>query len=339
MAPRNVRAEFIRDPYRSELSRRLGDPRTCCPEYFRCSGMGTCVPVDCGLGPKTQRAIDLLVSKLLDLSDFAAWHQLRAAIRELDKAGALKTCAVTRALFAVRAKLTKEGVLGKAKGYETAWEYGAKCVKECRVALKNLERKIEDSEARRPEVLATTRFTEYKRALCELVFAGLTALDQLYEIEGLATSPRVLDVVHKTEFRQAVDEILHDSSRAGGARYWGAIQDLLDGVEEILRRPNPSEWKKEPPESFDSNGNRLRKDVKKITASDLAVLKKWVNLVAAGMYEEIENASDQVELLCKVMKEQHPPFPPVLSHTLGVAFSHCDDLKALRSRLTEEDRP
>jgi hypothetical protein len=339
MAPRNVEADFIRNPYRSELSNRLSNPRTCCPEYLHCSGMGTRIPVYCELAPKTQKAIDLQMSKLLALSDFAAWHSLRGAIRELDQAGALKTCAVTAAIFAVRTMLTNEGVLGKAKSYETAWDYGAARVKEARAALKNLERKIEESEARRPEVLATRRFTEYKRALCELVFGGLTALDQLYEIEGLATSPEVLEVIHKTNFRQAIDEILHDSSRAGRARYWGAIQDLLDGIEEILRRPNPSEWKKEPPESFDSNGNRLRKDVKKITASDLAVLKKWVNLVAPGLYEKIESASDQVKVLSEAMEEQHSPFPPVLSHTLGVAFSHCDDLKALRSRLIEEDRP
>lgn len=102
MAPRIVEADFIRDPYRSELSNRLSNPRTCCPEYLHCSGMGTCVPVYCELAPKTQKAIDLQMSKLLALSDFAAWHSLRGAIRELDQAGALKTCEVTAAIFAVR---------------------------------------------------------------------------------------------------------------------------------------------------------------------------------------------------------------------------------------------
>ena len=125
MAPRNVRADFIRDPYRSELSRRLSDPRTCCPEYFRCSGMGTCVPVHCELAPKVRKEIDLFISRLLDLSDSPAWHPLRGAIRELDQAGALKTCELRLRSLQSEGELTNEGVLRKAKSYETAWEYGA----------------------------------------------------------------------------------------------------------------------------------------------------------------------------------------------------------------------
>ncbi len=74
-------------------------------------------------------------------------------------------------------------MLGKAKNYETAWEYGAERVKKARVEIKDLEQKIKEAEARRPDVLATTRFTDYKRALCDLVVCGLTALDQLYEIK------------------------------------------------------------------------------------------------------------------------------------------------------------
>lgn len=174
---RNVSPDFIKDPYRSELSKRLSNPRNCCSEYYRCSRMGTQIPVVCELGPKAQKEFDLCVSKLLDLSDFEAWYPLRGAIRDLDQARALKTCAVMAALFAVTTKLTREGVLAKAIGYETAWEYGAKRLKTARVALKELEDKIREAEARRPDVLATTKFTDYKRALCDLVVCGLTALD------------------------------------------------------------------------------------------------------------------------------------------------------------------
>lgn len=335
---RNVSPDFIKDPYRSELSKRLSNPRNCCSEYYRCSRMGTQIPVVCELGPKAQKEFDLCVSKLLDLSDFEAWYPLRGAIRNLDQARALKTCAVMAALFAVTTKLTREGVLAKAIGYETAWEYGAKRLKTARVALKELEDKIREAEARRPDVLATTKFTDYKRALCDLVVCGLTALDQLYEIEGLATSRKTIEVVNKTQFRQAIDEILHDSSLADGARYWGELQDLLDGVEEIFRRPNPSEWKREPPASFDRNGNRLRTDVRKITATDEAVLKRYVNLLSPGFYDKIENASDQVAVLLEVMNSQHPPFPPVLTYTLQLALMHGDDLKDLRAKQTKDDR-
>jgi hypothetical protein len=290
------------------------------------------------LGPKAQKEFDLCVSKLLDLSDFEAWYPLRGAIRDLDQARALKTCAVMAALFAVTTKLTREGVLAKAIDYETAWEYGAKRVNSAEVAVNELERKIREAEARRPDVLATTKFTDCKRALCDLVVCGLTALDQLYEIEGLATSPKILEVVNKAQLRQAIDEILHVSSRTDRARHWGELQDLLDGMEEIIRRPNPSDWKREPPEAFDRNGNRLRTDVKKLTASDLAALKRWVDLISPGMFDEIENASDQVKVLREAM-ETHPPFPPMLTYALGLAYLHQDKFKDLRAKLINLDRP
>jgi hypothetical protein len=62
---------------------------------------------------------------------------------------ALKTCEVLAAHFAVKAMLTNEESLAKAKIYETAWEHGAERVKKARVSLKELEHKIEESDARR----------------------------------------------------------------------------------------------------------------------------------------------------------------------------------------------
>jgi hypothetical protein len=85
MGRKNFRTDFIIGPYRNELSRRLSNPRDCCTEYYKCSGMGTCVPVVCELGPKAQKAFDLHVSKLLDLSNLEAWYPLRGAIRVLDR--------------------------------------------------------------------------------------------------------------------------------------------------------------------------------------------------------------------------------------------------------------
>jgi hypothetical protein len=300
--------------------------------------MGTKPIVHCELSLKTLKAFDSSVSKLLDLSDLPAWHPLRAAIRKLDQAGALKSCAVLAAFFAIMAKVTNEGVLRKAKSYETAWEYGADRIKKARAEMTNLERKIEEAEPRRPEVFATARFTDYKTALCDLVVCGLTALDQLYEIEGLATSPKTLEVVHKTGLRKGIDEMLKSPGTAEGARYWGKLQDLLDGVEEIVRRPNPSEWKREPPVSFDSNGNSLRADVRKMTASDEALVKQYLNTLSPGMHDKIENASDQVGVLLELMNTQHPPFPPTLAYVKDIALIHVDDLKDLRAKHIKDDR-
>jgi hypothetical protein len=328
MALKNCNSDYIKDPYRSELLKRLVGPKESCPAYDHCSDHGQITRVYCELQPKTRHELERSISRLFDLSNIDDWDLLRGAIRELDSVQALTLCLLMSAFIAIKGKVRNNLNLTKANNYEPAWEYGAKRIDGAIKAIEELEEKISTAEARRPEVSQVKNFTECKGALCDLVACGLEALKELYEIERKAVSPKVLKAIHKKLFGMDVEAMLHPASRINGKRYWEEIQILLCGIEEIETIPDRSKWSKAP-DIRRMNGDLLQQDVKKMAAIDESVLKEWFDLTAPGLYEHMQSASDQVAVLLEAMNRA-PHFPPTLSHMVQVAFLHRADLIKLR---------
>jgi hypothetical protein len=329
MAMDDLVSNLINNPLRSEIISRILNPSEKCPEYQKCSGFGTIS--ECELGPKDQKKFAESVQKLFKLSNTRRWYPLRDALQKLNSAGALKTCELLTAFFSVKDKITGEQVEKQAASYDSAREFGSTSIVEALNAVGRLEKSIEGAEPRQPEVLQTKRFIEYKRALCNLATCGLKALEALYEMEERASSQKVLQEIHKTTFRLNIKEILHPSSARSSTRYWAEIQDILDGVEEVVRRPRPENWSKTTPKRKDRiAGSILRQDTNKLSSADEATLKCWFSMLAPDLYARFETEEDQIALLTEVM-EREPNFPPILLFLLPVALQHRDDLMALRT--------
>jgi hypothetical protein len=322
-------SDFIREPKRGEIIGRILNPREKCPEHQWCSRYGTRPP--CELGPTDQKELAKNVRKLFELSDEKGWYPLRDAIQKLNSVGALKTCEVLTAFFSVTRKIRGEHVEEQAALYDSAREFGSERIANALKEVARLEKTIDSAEQRQPEVLQVKRFIEYKRALCNLVACGLKALEELYQIEGRASSQKVLREIHKATFRQNIKECLHPSSAKSSRRYWMEIQAVLDGVEEIVRRPNSKTWSEIPPRRKETvAGSTLRQETNKLSSSDEATLKRWFEMLAPDLYARFEKEEDQIALLTEVM-EREPNFPPILSFLLPVALQYEDDFLALRT--------
>jgi hypothetical protein len=329
MAMDDLVSNLINNPLRSEIISRILNPSEKCPEYQKCSGFGT-IP-ECELGPKDQKKFAESVQKLFKLSNTRRWYPLRDALQKLNSAGALKTCELLAAFIAIKGRITGEQVEKQAASYDSAREVGSAKVGEALKSVTSLEKSFEGAEERQPEVLQTKRFIEYKRALCNLVSCGLKALEELHEMEERASSQKVLREIHKTTFRMNIEVILHPSSASSSARYWAEIQDVLDGVEEVVRRPRPEDWSKTTPKRNERiAGTTLRQDTNKLSASDEATLKRWFSMLGPDLYTRFEKEEDQIALLKEVM-EREPNFPPILLFLLPVALQYKDDLMALRT--------
>lgn len=323
-------SDYIRDPYRKELIERLGDPRGQCPEYKQCSVHGVLPRVHCEFQPRDRKQFISSLEKLLQLSDMRGWFPLRDAIRRLDHAHALKTCMMFTANFAIKGKLASEGQERKAASYDPALEFEADRIRDAINAIRKFIDKVEDAEDRRPVVPATKRFTDYKRVIYKLIACGLDAMAELCDFEKRAVSLQVLKVTNKTSFRLQIDEILPPSSTTRNDRYWEALEDLLDGIDEITRNPSPKKWNRTSPKKDGSgNGNALQQDIRKLTAADVELMRTHFDLLAPGLYKRIETDSDQVAIFTDIMSLE-PVFPPLLTYILQLAFLHNDDLVQLR---------
>jgi len=329
MAMDDLVSNLINNPLRSEIISRILNPSEKCPEYQKCSGFGT-IP-ECELGPKDQKKFAESVQKLFKLSNTRRWYSLRDALRKLNGAGALKTCELLAAFIAIKGRITGEQVEKQAASYDSAREVGSERVREALSLVARLEKTIESAEKRQPAVLQTKRFIEYKRALCNLVTCGLKSLEVLYEIEEKSSSQKVLKEINTTSFRLSIKEILHPSSAKSSTRYWAEIQDILDGVEEVVRRPRSEDRSKTPPKRKEwIAGTSLRQDTNKLSASDEATLKCWFSMLAPDLYARFETEEDQIALLTEVM-EREPNLPPIPQFLLPVALQYKDDLMALRT--------
>jgi hypothetical protein len=328
MAMDDLVSNLINNPLRSEIISRILNPSEKCPEYQKCSGFGT-IP-ECELGPKDQKKFAESVQKLFKLSNTRRWYSLRDALRKLNGAGALKTCELLAAFIAIKGRITGEQVEKQAASYDSARDVGSAKVGEALKSVTSLEKSFEGAEERQPEVLQTKRFIEYKRALCNLVSCGLKALEELHEMEERASSKKVLKELSKTTFRLNIKEILHVSSAGSSTRYWAEIHDILDGVEEVVRRPRPADWSKTTPKRGERiAGSNLRQDINKLSSSDEATLKRWFSMLGPDLYARFEKEEDQIALLKEIM-EREPNFPPMLEFLLPVAFLYRDDLMALK---------
>jgi len=329
MAMEDLESSFINNQLQNEILTRLLNPSEKCPEYQKCSGFGITTP-PCELGPKDQTEFAESVKKLFSLSTKKRWYPLYDSIRKLNRAGALKTCELQTAFVSVTARISGELVENQAASYDSVRDFGSARIGEALNAVALLEESIEGAEKQQPNVLQTRRFIEYKRALCNLATCGLQALEALYEMEEQASSHDVLQKIHKTMFRMDIKEILHPSSASSSTRYWAEIQDILDGVEEVVRRPRPEEWNKTTPMRNEKiAGTSLRQDTNKLIESDEATLKRWFSMLGRDLYERFEKEEDQIALLKEVM-EREPNFPRKLELLLQVAFLYQDELMAIR---------
>jgi hypothetical protein len=267
------------------------------------------------------------------------WYFLRDAIRRLNSAGALKTCELQTAFFSVKARIAGEEVEKKVASYDSAREFGSTRVREALNAITRLEKSVEGSKERQPEIRQTQQFIEAKRALCNLVTCGLNALKALYEMEESVSSHKALEEIHQAIFRKNIEEILHVSTRVPSSHYWQEVQDILDGVEEVLRRPRPEHWSKTTPKRNETiAGTNLRKDTNKLFASDEATFKRWFSMLGPDLYARFEDEGDQIALLKEVMERQQN-LPPMIKVTLDLAFLCQDQFVAIRTVAERASEP
>jgi len=267
----------------------------------------------------------------LKISDLKEWFHLRDALHSLQDGKVLKTCAVMSLMVAVEGKIRNERVLAEARDYDAPRKSGATSVGDAVESLRKLSNTIDQFDSRRPDFPILKNVTVYKQALCDLALAALEGLEQIYRLEKGVASPEVLKVIQKASLRQIKADMPHISSRTAGEQHWEAMLDLLDALEEIRRRPDPSQWAQHPPpRDSKEGGNSLRKDVEKLSKGDVESLARWFDLMAPGLYERFESDPNQLAILGDYSKAE-PRFSPLASYVIPLALLHQDDLASIRA--------
>lgn len=295
-----VSYDYFRGTERSRLFDIVSEPHKQCPRYRMPIPEGA-IP-ECRIGPVFRHDLVKWFHNLIALSDIKKQHRLRNALRTLHNYKVLKACMLQRILFAVKSGIMADEQLQAALEYEAVRLGAERCVQKAQVELKALTTSIIEKDFLRPKVPTLQTFTDAKAALAHLALNMMDALTEIHEYEAMLTSPDVIKLIAGVNRRQLAGELLSDFCNSQGEkRWWEEFAILLDAGRAVYLEP---ESQKAEANVRDSTNESLRQDVKKLSDEDVKKVKRWYDAIEPGLYDRIQEDSDQTQILIDVQKSE-----------------------------------